>query len=98
LARTRVPQQLNYFEPGSGVASVAKGYSFSHSRQPANDGRLGEESEKEFNMLGRVLYAWREKEGLTIREAAKLFGFSYSTLSRIENGMSVDGKTDIGAA
>ena len=25
LARTRVPQQLNYFEPGSGVASVAKG-------------------------------------------------------------------------
>jgi len=43
-------------------------------------------------MLGRVLYAWREKEGLTIREAAKLFGFSYSTLSRIENGMSVDGR------
>jgi hypothetical protein len=25
LARTRVPQQLNYFEPVSGVASVAKG-------------------------------------------------------------------------
>ena len=43
-------------------------------------------------MLGRVICAWREKEGLTIREAAKLFGFSYSTLSRIENGMSVDGR------
>ena len=44
-------------------------------------------------MLGRVLYAWREKEGLTIREAAKMIGLSYSTLSRIENGMSVDGRT-----
>ncbi len=44
-------------------------------------------------MLGRVLYAWREKEGLTIREAAKIIGLSYSTLSRIENGMSVDGRT-----
>jgi len=43
-------------------------------------------------MLGRVIRAWREKEGLTIREAAKLIGFSYSTLSRIENGMSVDGR------
>ena len=43
-------------------------------------------------MLGRVICAWREKEGLTIREAAKLIGFSYSTLSRIENGMSVDGR------
>jgi transcriptional regulator with XRE-family HTH domain len=47
---------------------------------------------RKVNMLGRVVRSWREKEGITIREAAKIIGFSYSTLSRIENGLTVDGR------
>lgn len=44
-------------------------------------------------MLGIVLRAWRERERMGIREAAKSIGISHATLSRIENGKPTDGAT-----
>jgi len=44
-------------------------------------------------MLGVLLRAWREKERMGIREAAKQIGISHATLSRIENGKATDGQT-----
>lgn len=43
--------------------------------------------------IGNVLKAWRESQHLNIRDAARLFGVSHSTLSRIERGFSCDGET-----
>lgn len=43
--------------------------------------------------LGIVLKSWRESRKMGIREAAKLLGISHGTLSRIERGKNVDGRT-----
>lgn len=43
--------------------------------------------------LGIVLKAWRESQGIGLREAASMIGTSRSTLSRIERGMKADGDT-----
>jgi hypothetical protein len=45
--------------------------------------------------IGDVLRCWRAVRSLGIREAAQIIGTSSATLSRIENGKSVDGKTII---
>lgn len=42
--------------------------------------------------LGSILRDWRWANHMGIREAAALIGTSPATLSRIENGESVDGK------
>ena len=42
--------------------------------------------------IGEVLKDWRTMQRLTIREASKMIGVPISTLSRIENGMTMDGK------
>lgn len=43
--------------------------------------------------LGVLIKAWRESEGIGLREAAKMIGTSRSTLSRIERGLEADGDT-----
>jgi transcriptional regulator with XRE-family HTH domain len=44
-------------------------------------------------MLGVVLKAWRDQNGINIRDAAKIIGTSSATLSRIENGKNTDANT-----
>ena len=43
--------------------------------------------------LGNILKKWRIIEQITIREAGKQMGISAATLSRIENGETMDGAT-----
>ena len=43
--------------------------------------------------LGTVLERWRRMERINIRDAAKSIGISAATLSRIENGETMDGVT-----
>jgi len=43
--------------------------------------------------LGEVLYKWRRMEDLSLREVAPMLGISVATLSRVESGESMDGKT-----
>ncbi|HDZ62547.1 MAG TPA: XRE family transcriptional regulator [Nitrospirae bacterium] len=43
--------------------------------------------------IGRLIKRWRMFEEQRIRETAKEIGISAATLSRIENGENVDGKT-----
>lgn len=50
-------------------------------------------SKPTLKMLGVLLRAWREKERIGVREAAKQIGVSHATLSRIENGKPTDGQT-----
>lgn len=38
--------------------------------------------------LGIVLRGWRERSGLTLREAGEVIGISHSTLYRVEAGES----------
>ena len=40
-----------------------------------------------------MLRCWRKMKDLTIRDAAKEMGIGFSTLSRIENGETMDGVT-----
>lgn len=42
-------------------------------------------------MLGEVIRGWRRDEFKNIRSAAKAIGISTATLSRLENGKSVNG-------
>jgi len=44
-------------------------------------------------MIGEVLRAWRMHNEIGIRVAAKMIGTSAATLSRIERGEAMDGKT-----
>lgn len=44
-------------------------------------------------MIGKLLRLWRAVENIGLREAAKELGISPATLSRIENGKSVDAAT-----
>lgn len=50
-------------------------------------------SKPTLKMLGVLLRAWREKQRIGVREAAKQIGISHATLSRIENGKATDGQT-----
>lgn len=44
--------------------------------------------------IGTLLKIWRTQgEKIGLRDAARIIGVSYSTLSRIERGMNMDGKT-----
>ena len=43
--------------------------------------------------LGDVLKTWRRVSELNIRDAAREIGIGVSTLSRIENGETMDGVT-----
>lgn len=43
--------------------------------------------------LGEVIRKWRKMSDVGIREAAKEIGVSHGTLSRIERGEVMDGKT-----
>lgn len=43
--------------------------------------------------LGEVIRKWRKMSDIGIREAAKEIGVSHGTLSRIERGEVMDGKT-----
>ena len=43
--------------------------------------------------LGEVLRQWRKMADLTVRQAAKEIGISFPTLSRIEKGYAMDGRT-----
>ena len=43
--------------------------------------------------LGELIRLWRNVEGIAIRDMAKDIGISYSTLSRVERGEMMDGKT-----
>ncbi len=43
--------------------------------------------------LADVLKKWRRMTDLTVRDAAGQIGISVSTLSRIENGELMDGRT-----
>jgi len=43
--------------------------------------------------LGEVLRKWRRAADIGIREAAEQVGISASTMSRIERGEAMDGKT-----
>ncbi len=43
--------------------------------------------------VGLVLAQWRWAEHLNIRDAAKQIGVSIATLSRIEHGHPMDGRT-----
>ena len=43
--------------------------------------------------LGTVLRDWRAMNRLTIRQVSKQIGLPISTLSRIENGQSMDGRS-----
>jgi transcriptional regulator with XRE-family HTH domain len=43
--------------------------------------------------LGDILRKWRLMSDLTVRDAAKEIGISSPTLSRIEQGISMDGTT-----
>lgn len=43
--------------------------------------------------IGDVLRKWRRASDMGIREAAEIIGVSHGTLSRIERGEAIDGKT-----
>ncbi len=43
--------------------------------------------------LGELIRLWRNVEGIGIRDLAKEIGTSPATLSRIERGEEMDGKT-----
>lgn len=43
--------------------------------------------------IGIVLKSWRESQKMGIRKAAKILQVSHGTLSRIERGKNVDGRT-----
>lgn len=43
--------------------------------------------------LSKVLSSWRWAEKITTRQAAKIFGTSAATISRIERGENCDGET-----
>ena len=43
--------------------------------------------------LGSVLKIWRRSERIGIRDAARILHVSSATLSRIERGKAIDGKT-----
>jgi transcriptional regulator with XRE-family HTH domain len=43
--------------------------------------------------LGELIKAWREVNGMGIRDAAKQIGVSSATLSRIENGKELKHKS-----
>ncbi len=43
--------------------------------------------------LGNVIRLWRRSQDMGVREAAKIFGISHGTLSRIERGEMMDGGT-----
>lgn len=42
--------------------------------------------------LGAVIRAWRERQGYTVQDAAKILGIKKSSLSRLELGNDIDGK------
>lgn len=44
-------------------------------------------------ILGEMIKAYRWKKELGLREVAKEIGTTHGTLSRIENGEEVDGRT-----
>lgn len=43
--------------------------------------------------IGQILRRWRLAEDLTLREVAKQMGVNFTTLSRIEQGQPMDGRT-----
>lgn len=43
--------------------------------------------------LGKIIRRWRQIEDLGIREVAKEIGVTHGTLSRIERGENMDGRT-----
>lgn len=43
--------------------------------------------------IGTVLNLWRAGGDLTLKQAAEELGIPFQTLSRIENGSKIDGKT-----
>lgn len=43
--------------------------------------------------LSHVLRGWREAEDIEVREAARMIGIPFTTLSRIERGFPMDGAT-----
>lgn len=43
--------------------------------------------------LGNIIKGWRDSQRLGIRAVAKDIGVSHGTLSRIERGENVDGRT-----
>lgn len=43
--------------------------------------------------LGQVIKRWRVMSEINLRDAAKMIGTSTATLSRIEQGENMDGKT-----
>src|ERR1700683_1579914 len=43
--------------------------------------------------LGEVMKAWRLKQNLGLRDAAKVLGVSATTLSRMERGLAMEGKS-----
>ncbi len=44
-------------------------------------------------LIGELIKEWRYAKRLNIRQAAKLLGLHFSTLSRIENNKTFDSKT-----
>lgn len=43
--------------------------------------------------LGEVLRRWRRMSDLTVREAADQIGVPFATLSRVEQGEQMEGRT-----
>ncbi len=43
--------------------------------------------------IGSIIRVWRRAQDMGVREAAKLIGVSHGTLSRIERGEEMQGKT-----
>jgi hypothetical protein len=57
------------------------------------DGRISELKKGESMQLGKILRMWRRMNDVSIRAQATAIGISPATLSRIERGENMDGKS-----
>jgi transcriptional regulator with XRE-family HTH domain len=44
-------------------------------------------------VIGQVIYSWRQKHDIGVREMGQRLGLSHGTVSRIERGGQVDAET-----